>query len=58
LDFDFQWTPGNFQAMVDAESKKYPEEIPRAQGNNPTQRTRITIKKNTSNPLTTNNPGT
>jgi hypothetical protein len=34
LPLDFQWTPNNLQAMVNAITKRYPEEIPRAQGNN------------------------
>jgi ribonuclease HI len=34
LPLDFQWTPSNLQAMVNAITERYPEEIPRAQGNN------------------------
>jgi hypothetical protein len=37
LPLDFQWTPSNLQAMVNAVTERYPEEIPRAQGNNLSQ---------------------
>jgi hypothetical protein len=34
LPLDFQWTPSNLLAMVNAVTERYPEEIPQAQGNN------------------------
>jgi hypothetical protein len=37
LPIDYQWTPSNLQAMIKATTERYPEEIPRALGNNYSQ---------------------